>query len=231
MKHINSVVHLVSAFLLAIALTGCQSTPPTIQSGPDAELSSDGLHKVDNSKSDIAWARPDFDISAYTKMMLVNAGIEYAKVENEGKLSRTERTRGGPFFIDEKDRAKLKELVTSVFNEELHKVKRFTIVDEAGPDVLAVRFGLVNVATYVPPEPVGGRTYIFLNTVGEATLVLELRDSQTGTVLARTVDRRAAETLGGRFYISNSVTNSSEMKRLIRFWASRLRDNLDGLAR
>ena len=63
---------------------------------------------------------------------------------------------------------------------------------------------------------------------GALNAVLELRDSETGTILARSVDRRAAETIGGSFTRSNSVTNSAEARRLIRFWATRLREGLDG---
>lgn len=231
MKYLYSVVHLLTTFLLAIALTGCQSTPPTIQTGPDAELSFDGLHKVDHSKADIAWARPDLDLSGYTKIMLEGPDIEYAMVKNKGKLSRIERNRGGPFFIDDKARNRFEKLVKSIFKEELHKMKRFSLVDKPGPDVLTIRGRLLDVTSYVPPEPVDGRTFVFLNTVGEATLVLELHDSQTGRILARSIDRRSAETLGGKFNISNTVTNSSELKRLIRFWASRLREDLDGFTR
>ncbi len=83
----------------------------------------------------------------------------------------------------------------------------------------------------VPPGLVGGRSYIYLSSVGEATLVLEVRDSETNTILARAVDRRAAETIGGTFSQSNTVTNIAEVRRLIRFWASGLREALEGFTR
>lgn len=66
--------------------------------------------------------------------------------------------------------------------------------------------------------------------LGAATLVLELRDSETGSILARSVDRRAAETIGGTFQRSSSVTNAAEVRRLIRHWAVRLREGLVGFA-
>ncbi len=75
-----------------------------------------------------------------------------------------------------------------------------------------------------------GGSYVYLSAVGQATLVLELRDSQTNTILARSIDQRAAETIGGSFQRSNSVTNSSEVSRLIRFWAIRLREGLEGFS-
>ncbi|NOR67133.1 MAG: DUF3313 family protein [Woeseiaceae bacterium] len=229
MKKINSVLWLTTTLTFAVVLVACTTAPPTIQTGPDAELSFDGLHKVDNSQADVAWARPDFDISGYTKIWLVGAGIEYRQVKNRGRTS-VDRTRGGPYFIDDKSRAQFEELVGTVFKEELQKIEKYELVDGPGPDVLMVRGGLLDVTSYVPPDPVGGRSVVFLSSVGEATLVLELRDSETGTILARSIDRRAAETIGGTFTRSNSVTNSAEARRLVRFWATRLREGLDGFS-
>lgn len=227
MKKISSVLRLTTPLIFAVVLVACTTAPPTIQTGPDAELSFDGLHKVDNSQADVAWARPDFDISGYTKIWLVGAGIEYRQVKDRGR-STIARSQGGPYFIDDKSRAQFEELVGKVFKEEFEKIEKYELVDEPGPDVLMIRGGLLNVTSYVPPDPIGGRSYIYLSSVGEATLVLELRDSETGTILARSVDRRAAETIGGTFTRSNSVTNSAEARRLIRFWATRLREGLDG---
>ena len=80
MKKTSSVLRLTMPLIFAVVLVACTTAPPTIQTGPDAELSFDGLHKVDNSQADVAWARPDFDISGYTKIWLVGAGIEYRQV-------------------------------------------------------------------------------------------------------------------------------------------------------
>ncbi|MCH8306691.1 MAG: DUF3313 family protein [Proteobacteria bacterium] len=227
MKKTSSVLRLATPLIFAVVLVACTTAPPTIQTGPDAELSFDGLHKVDNSQADVAWARPDFDISGYTKIWLVGAGIEYRQVKDRGR-STIARSQGGPYFIDDKSRAQFEELVGKVFKEEFEKIEKYELVDGPGPDVLMIRGGLLDVTSYVPPDPIGGRSYIYLSSVGEATLVLELRDSETGTILARSVDRRAAETIGGTFTRSNSVTNSAEARRLIRFWATRLREGLDG---
>jgi hypothetical protein len=112
----------------------------------------------------------------------------------------------------------------------MKEIGEFSIVDKKGPDVLMINSSLLDVISFVPPDAVGGRSHIFLSTVGDATLVLELRDSETSTILARSVDRRSAETIGHQFKISNSVTTATEVKRLIRFWARRLRESLDSFA-
>jgi len=55
----------------------------------------------------MAWARPDIDLSGYTKLVPVGGGIEYAEADN----------KGGPYFIDDRSREQFE-----------------TLVDEAGPD-------------------------------------------------------------------------------------------------
>lgn len=227
MMIIKKAVSALSLLGLIMLASACTSAPPVIQSGPDAEVSFDGLHVVDNAKADKAWARPDFDISGYTKILLMGAGVEYRPVKDRGRSSAA-RSQGGPYFIDDKSRQDFENLVGALFIEEMEKSERYEIVTEPGPDVMEVRAGLLDVISYVPPDPVGGRSYVALRSVGEATLVLELRDSESDAILARSVDRRAAENYGGTLQASNSVSNSTEVKRLIRFWANSLRESLDG---
>lgn len=229
MKNLKQLVASMASLALIALSSGCTTAPPSIQEGPDAEVSFDGLHVVDNAKADAAWARPDFDISQYTKIMLVGAGIEYTQATNKGRTTM-DRNRGGPYFIDDATRARFEKAVTDTFIEEMAKIERFTIVDEAGPDVLTVWGGLLDVTSYVPPDNLSGRSQVFISQVGAATLVLELRDSESNTILARSVDRRAAERQGGTMMNSNRVTNAAEVRRLIRFWATRLRDGLDGFS-
>jgi hypothetical protein len=56
---------------------------------------------------------------------------------------------------------------------------------------------------------------------------LELRDSQTNAILARSIDRRAIEQQGTIREVT-SVTTISEVKRLMRLWGKRLHEGLDG---
>lgn len=230
MKIVRLVLMMTTTFGLVVGSVGCTTASPTVQSGPDAEVSFDGLHKIDNSRVDSAWGVPDLDLSSYTNILPVNVGVEYREVKNKGSTYRT-RSQGGLYFIDDKARAQFEALVDEIVMEELQKSNRFHIVDEPGPNTLLVSGGLLNVTSQVPPDPIGSRSRIYLSSVGEATLVLEIRDSETNRILARAVDRRAAESIGGSFTRSNSVTNTAEIRRLIRFWASGLREALEGFTR
>jgi hypothetical protein len=214
---------------MILVLTGCAASTPTIDTSPEAEVTFDGLHEVKGGRADQAWARPDFDISQYSKIMLQGAGIEYRPGGNSGR-SLGARSRGGPYEVTENQKARLRALVGEVFLEELGKSEQFTIVGESGPDVLLIRGAILDVVSWVPPEPIG-RGDIYISEVGEATLVLELRDSITEAILARSVDRRAIDSGGmGNLSYSSPVTNQADVKRVVRFWARLLREGLDGFA-
>jgi hypothetical protein len=185
----------------------------------------DGLYPVKGGRADEAWARPDVDLTQYSKIMLRSFGVEYRPGGEAGRTF-TARSRGGPYEVTEAQKARFQAVMAEVFLEELGKSKHFTIVSEPGPDVLLIRGGLLDVVSYVPPEPVGGRADVYLSRVGEATLTLELRDSITEAILARAVDRRAAEDVAG-MRKSNRVSNASEVRRVARIWAGLLRDRLD----
>jgi Protein of unknown function (DUF3313) len=205
--------------LLAAALTGCATGP---KGKPELEESTtfDGLVKVKKPSAGIAWMRPDFSLAGYTKIMLRSAGIQYRPIP------RADRDKAFP--LSEKQQARLQKTVGDAFRAELAQSKKFQLVNEPGPDVLTIWGGLMDVVSYVPPEPMG-RGDIYLRSIGEATLVLEIRDSESNATLVRVMDRRAAET-GQNFQMSNTVTNWSEVQHLARTWATALRSRLDEAA-
>ena len=212
--------------VIAIAIAGCATPAPTVDTSAEAEMTFDGLYPVKNSRADEAWARPDVDLTQFSKIMLQGVGVEYRPGGESGRSFST-RSRGGPYEVTEAQKARFEATMREAFLEELGKSKHFTIVTEPGPDVLLIRGALLDVVSYVPPDPVGARADVYLSKVGEATLVLELRDSITEAILARAIDRRAAENIGGTLQYSTRVFNATEVKRLARTWGSLLRDRLD----
>ena len=53
MKKIGlTCTRITTVLIFAVISAGCTSTPPSIQIGPDAELSFDDLHTVDNNQAD-----------------------------------------------------------------------------------------------------------------------------------------------------------------------------------
>jgi hypothetical protein len=174
---------------------------------------------------DAAWARPDFNLKPYSKVMLQGVGIEY-RPGGESRNTFYATSSGRHFEMDAKQKAGFQEIMREAFVAELAKGEHYEIVTEAGPDVLLVRGRLLDVVSYVPPEQAGS-SEIYLSRVGEATLVIEIRDSQSDAILLRAIDRRAAESSGMKFTNSNRVTNSAEARRLATAWARIMREGLD----
>jgi len=79
----------------------------------------------------------------------------------------------------------------------------------------------------VPPDHIG-RGEIWLSSLGEGTLVIELADSLSGEVIFRAVDRRAIESVGSATR-ANSASTWGEVRRWARRWATRLREGLDSI--
>ncbi len=90
---------------------------------------------------------------------------------------------------------------------------------------------MLNVTSHRPPDPVGGRSYLYVGAYVEASLTMEVRDSETNRILARAVDRRAASTKAGYYSHDNVARTTEEVGVLIRFWGSRLREVLEGFTR
>lgn len=212
---------IVTAFTLIFI--GACATEPTVQQGPNAEMTFDGLVKVDNSVMSAAWVKPDLDLSGYTKIIPVSAGIEYRAVKSVSRVGNRSSS-ANEFPLDEKQKQKIQEAVSEVFREELAKSKYFTLTSTPAPDTLIIFGQILDLVSNVPPAPMG-RGDIYLTKIGEATLVLEIKDSQSGETLARAIDRSAIEpSVATR---SNVVTNTSELRRQARKWASNLVRSLD----
>jgi hypothetical protein len=214
----------IIAISAVFTIAGCATKESSIQTGPDAEVTFDGLHKVDNAAFKNAWADPDIDFSRYSKFIAGGAVFEFRAVKKKGTQRASSQTE---FWIDDKSKEKLKEEVSTVFQEELAKSERFTETDTPAPDTIIIRGALHDIVSRVPPEYVG-RSDIYLSSVGEATLILEVIDSMSGEVIARAVERRSAERPGSTVR-SSSVTTWAEVRRLARKWATKLRDGMDAI--
>jgi len=209
-----------------LILGGCASEP-SIDTGPDAKMTFDGLAPINNSRFREAWADPDVDLKQYNKMIIGGAEFEFRAVKKSTGSTSVRRNSNNEFWMDDKTRAKLVETVTAVFAEELTSVKGFTVTEEKGADTLILIGGLHDIVSRVPPDLVG-RGEIYLSSLGEATLVIEARDSLSGETIFRAVDRRAAERMGDMINV-NSATTMSEVKRWARRWATRLREGLESI--
>jgi len=235
---VKAVFHygVVMALVAQLALAGCASSGGSgRQLEVGDEKSFDGLHEVTNSKASKAWVRPGFDLSGYTRVKLEGAGIAFQPPNEQSRSSRapneqsrSSRAAGESYPMSQEAQDRLARIMREAFERELARSTRFELTEEVGPEVLTVWGGLLDVVSFVPPQSVG-RNNIYLRRVGEATLVIELRDSESNATLMRIMDRRAVERMGGGSMNSNPVTNSGDVRRLANTWARLFRQRLDEL--
>jgi hypothetical protein len=85
----------------------------------------------------------------------------------------------------------------------------------------------VSLAISAPDIHTAGRSRVFASEAGQATVVIEARDSTTGALLGRALHAR----LAGDTYtkLRNSVTNCSDFTRLFDSWAKASTDGLNEL--
>ena len=122
----------------------------------------------------------------------------------------------------------VRENGSKLLSERLEKAfakAGYPVVSEPGPDVLLVRPGLANLQFVVPQQ--SARSYTISEDAGEATLVLEVRDSVAGSLLGRALDTEVAG--GGMPVIRNESTLRADFEYLFDEWARRIAAGLDRL--
>ena len=222
----SSLLGIVTAGVLA----GCATTsaPPTIQSGPDAEVTVDGLHRVDNSIMAIGYMKPDHDLSGYTAIMLDPVTVAYDK-DPRGRRRATDIGAGtSNFALSPSQMENLKSWFQEAVIEAFTENDGYRIVDTPGPDVLRVSADLIDLIVRIPTEGVG-RQRTFVASYGEVTLVVEARDSESGEILARAADRRDPTRSSRDLVEVSSTFVRGDTQRLFRYWAGIMRERLDVL--
>ena len=211
--------------LLVPLLLPCAAIAATTKAELEQAMSHDGLQKISIKGVDLAYARPGATLAGYKRLQLDPVEVSFSKnwdpkrTGSHIKLSAEER---------EGIRTGLVRIIQEEFVSELQRKGSYPIVNEAGPDVLRVRAQVFNVYVNAPDTMSASRSRTYTVSAGEATINLELFDSETGQVLARMVDRREARGTGTRtMSISNSVTNAGEARDIAAAWARILRNGLD----
>ena len=218
-------------WFLVIALT-CVLGANAQESG-DSDSFEERWGHLEKGKSGFreTWVNPKADLSRYESLYLWEAEFEYRDV---GPAQRTRttvmNTRQREFGISEEGRTAFEKAVAEAFVKEIQKAKNLRVSDEMGPHTLIMRGAVLDIVSLVPPE-YAGRGDVYLASIGEATLVVELIDADTGEIVAAVSERRRIESGTGqidRFSMSaNRATVIAEVRRWASRAASKLRKELD----
>ncbi len=223
-------MHKVFSAGILVVVAGCASTPPpTLQTGPEAEVTVDGLVRVDNAVVPVAYRKPDMDLTPYTRFML--DPVEDAYQKDPGNRMRSGGAGANDnFALSPSQMETLKGMFRDAVVAALTKDDGYELTTKPGPDVLRITAALVDLVVRVPTQRGGGRQRNFTRSYGLVTAVLELRDSQSGEILARAADRRdpTRDTSAGLAEVSTPFVRS-DTSRLFAHWADLLRERLDAL--
>ena len=202
----------------ATVLSGCAST--------DTVTEWDGLVRKPNTRLNAVFVKPDAQVVAYRSVML-----DPLQVSFDGNWDPNRGTRSMSARLNADDVAAIKndlsELFREIFRDELAR-GGYQLVDQPGAETLRVTPAIINLFINAPDTSAPGRTRTYTADSGRMTLVVELRDSETNTLLARAVDTQTGRN-AGMWTITNRVTNTADARRAIGVWASALRRSLDEL--
>jgi hypothetical protein len=191
-----------------------------------APMEWEGLVRQPNRRLGAVFVKPDAEISGYRSVLLDPVEVVFARNWNPNRGGRSGARR-----LDARDvaliQSRLGELTREIFAEELGQAG-YAIVDEPGPDTLRLTAAIVDLYVTAPDTLPPGRVRTYTANSGRMTLVLELRDSVTGEILARAVDAQSGRG-SGAWNVTTRGTNTADARRAIRAWAAGLRQALDGL--
>ncbi len=207
------------ALLSVLTFTACT----TSQRGPSEW---DGLVRLPGTRLNAVFVKPDAEIPAYRNIWLKPAQVSFARNFDPNSGGRSSLNR-----LDAGDLAAIQTgvagMLDEIFREELTS-GGYQFVNEAGPETLVVIPAIVDLFVTAPDTMTAGRSRTYTANSGRMSLVLELRDSMTGEILARVVDTRSGRGTG-MMTVTNRVTNTADARRAIRVWAQALRSGLDSL--
>jgi hypothetical protein len=200
--------------VLLLSAAAC-STQPAARIGSTTNY--EGLADVSRPYFDVAQIRPETVFTEYEGVIVNAPELAFQTPDRSQKQ----------FPLDENQKQRFREVLAAAFSQEFSNQQKLDLRDQPGPGVLKLTIRVENITATVPSgqgAPIG----FALTAVGEATLVLELRDSQSEQILARGVDTRAIQgaALGQD---GGMVTRWEDVETLCSRWASMASSRLDAL--
>ena len=178
----------------------------------------DGLTRVKSKNANLLYLQPGADFRVYRRVMLDPTQVAFHK-DWKRDYNGTARFASK---IDDKDMQKAVQqggvVATELFTKAFTK-GGYEVVTAPAPDVLRISTAVVNLRVNAPDVDTVGRSYTFAPEAGEATLILEARDSTTNALIGRVVDRKLAG--DNMAYQRNRVTNRADFRHLATGWAQK----------
>jgi hypothetical protein len=177
----------------------------------------DGLEEIRSKYFSAAFMRPGVNFSDYRELLLSQSELAF----------RTPDRSKQQFPLTEEQKNRFRQLLDAQFAKELASSKTLQMTSSAGPRALKLEVRVQDIVAMVPPRSVSGVGDIALQALAEATLVIEISDSESEEVLARIYDRRVIEGTAIAQKQGPPVTQWEEVEAVCNRWASTVRARLD----
>jgi hypothetical protein len=184
---------------------------------PAQAATADGLVPVYSRNLDELYLRPDAKLASYRKVLIdpVRVGfhpdwLRYGYTANPARPVGQETVRRIAAGIANDAQANI---------VEAFKARGYEIVNAAGPDVLRLSPVVADLHVNAPSRFSPWQERAFTREAGQAVLLLEVRDSVSGTMLGRVAHLGRAEQMG-QFARANDVSNRFWFDALTRRWAT-----------
>ena len=214
----NKTTNKYLIFLALVVLSGCgpQPTQPVDKSSFDFE----GLRRIETRNFTAGFERPGADFTAYSGVIFQSVQVAY----------RTPDRSQNQFPLDETKKEAFRDLLKKTFVTEFENLQNIELVEQPGPTRLDLHVRVQDITATLPGRRVGdvGRATFALEAIGEVTLVIELRDSESEEVLMRVFDQRAVEGVA-MLQGNQTVSRWPDIEQLCQQWALRVRTGLDVL--
>ncbi len=186
----------------------------------DAPQSWDGLVEIKPKHMDAVFLLPGADFRGYKRIMLDPTQVAFHKdwARNVGETGGSRINQ-----ISKRDIEEILAAARSNFDDVFHRAfveAGYEIAAAPAPDVLRVSTAVLNLYINAPEAALatGARSRMYTANAGEATLVVEARDSETGALLGRVVDRRETRRAAGP-QLATRATNERDFRDLFEAWA------------
>jgi hypothetical protein len=202
-----------NASVLAFAFSGLAA------GAADAQPATyNGLVRVKSKQLKAVYLKPGADFRAYHKVMLDPVHIAFRK-DWQKDYNSTKRGHSGR--VTDADMQRAVDKAAAEYRDIFAKAftaAGYQVVTTPGPGVLRVSTGLVNVSVTAPDIQTAGRSSTYAGEAGQATLVVEARDSTTGALLGAAIDARLAGD-NAIMMRRSTVSNRADFQRLVGDWA------------
>jgi hypothetical protein len=213
-------MNLRALFVLSIATIGAAvttlsqaATPPTYE----------GLESVRSWNLDELYLRPNADLASYRKVIIDPVQVTFREDWNRDFVDPHAKTRR---LLQDDVRRIADDTALTLQNAvaEAFKARGYEITAAPGPGVLRLSPRVTDLYVNAAENLASGTTKSFTKDAGEATLILEVRDAASGTLLGRVVDHRTARESKGTQISdvrrTSTVSNNFWFDATFRQWAA-----------